>query len=315
MSIRIHDIFTEYKDAKIRTGVRSRQGFTEIENFIAFIRTNGEEFLSHPYFAKWLKLRKKKLSKYSLQQCYQILQSFSVWANIVDERHQKFPKRKRRLNGRRTPIIINENQAYEIVESLKTSCTQRVFSGVTYSVVAGLLLATGMRVSEAYLHLRDEDVNLEYDSINYIYVRASKAARDRYIPIDHTTADILREYRENRISRFPYANDKFFMIHHGTPKCTSSFRNVFNKVTAELGYRSKSQEGYKSKSLLVHDLRHSFATNMLLHFHKNGLDVKSEITKLSIVLGHQSIDETYYYIESIPELLTLVLQKGECDAA
>ena len=312
MNITLEDIFNEYMAAKIRTGMTSGHGFPEIRKFLNYLSTKEDTFLVYQDCTDWLKLRRATLSDYALQERYHMLRAFSVWANTIDSRHQIFPKRKRRITGRRTPIILKPGQAQEIIQGLENWCEQRPFSGKTYSVLTGLLYVTGMRVSEAYLHLRDQDVDLDG---NYIYVRASKAARDRYIPITNFTANTLRKYRAEREARFPGQRDRFFMLHHGTPKTTHGFRKIFNLVTADLGYRSKTQKGYQSQSLRPHDFRHSYATNMLIKFHRMKLDVKSEITKLSIILGHQSIRETYWYIEAVPELLTLILKRQKNSAA
>lgn len=94
------------------------------------------------------------------------------------------------------------------------------------------------------------------------------------------------------------------------PKSANVFNGLFNQATCKLGYRSAEQVGYDTKSLVPHDLRHSFATNSLHRFHREGLDLKSEIPKLSVVLGHYSVRETYWYIESIPELLAIILRQG-----
>ena len=80
-------------------------------------------------------------------------------------------------------------------------------------------------------------------------------------------------------------------------------------MTAELGYRSPDQKNHVAASLMPHDLRHSFATNTLHRFHAKGLDLESEIPKLPIIMGHYSARETYWYIESIPELLAQILNK------
>jgi len=121
---------------------------------------------------------------------------------------------------------------------------------------------------------------------------------------------MLSEYRSIREKRFPYQRDRFFLLHTGPAKGAGSFRRLFSQVTSELGYRSSNQKGYKSSSLIPHDLRHSFATNSLSKFHLLGLNIDKELPKLSMVLGHQSIKETYWYIESIPDLLAIILNKG-----
>ena len=120
---------------------------------------------------------------------------------------------------------------------------------------------------------------------------------------------MLAAYRKNRDERFPNHRDKFFLIQSGTPGDASSFRRVFARVTGELGFRSLNQKGYETRSLLPHDLRHSFATNTLSRLHSESSDVNEQLSKLSIILGHHSIRETYWYIEIVPDLLAKVMNR------
>jgi len=216
------------------------------------------------------------------------------------------PRRKRRLNGRRIPIIVNDQQVSQIVEKMRGTCVQRPLSALAYSTLIGLLYVTGMRISEALINLTDEDVNLQD---NYVYVCEGKAARDRYIPITSSTSKMLADYRKAREKRFPNRKDRFFLIHTGAVNKAHSFRKIFARVTSELGYRQTGQEGYEPTALVPHELRHSYATNTLSRFHRDNLDIDEELPKLSMILGHESIKETYWYIEAVPELLATIIKR------
>lgn len=307
MSVPLSEIFDEFVDAKTRSGQTSNDNFLEIERYLKFQKSRGKKYLTYSSCLEFHLERKKTLSDYSLQESYHKLRHFSKWASLIDKNNEKLPKRRRRINGRRTPVIIDHNQVTEIIIGLRKTCVQRPLSAHAYSTLVGLLYVTGMRISEALINLSDEDVNLEE---GYIYVQASKATRDRYILITESTSKMLANYRTAREIQFPGQRDRFFLIHTGAPKGAGSFRRLFARVTSELGYRSSSQKGRKASSLVPHDLRHSFATNMVSKFHDEGLDIKEELPKLSMVLGHQSIKETYWYLESIPDLLAIILNKG-----
>lgn len=306
MSVSIREISDQFKNAKIRSGQKSTGNFKEIDRLMSFMSKRGKNFLTYNICSSFLSARKRTISDYGVQKSYQSLRQFSRWANLVDSRNEVLPKKRSRLNGRRKPNIITAVQASKIIEVIRNSASSRPFSAYTYSILVGLLFVTGMRVTEALINLSDADVNLED---NFIYVKASKAARDRYVPITPSTSRMLAEYRKNREERFPNQRDKFFLIQFGEPRCASSFRRVFARATSELGYRSKTQKGYNSRSLLPHDLRHSYATNTLLRLHSAGLNMDEQLSKLSIVLGHYSIRETYWYIEIVPDLLALVMER------
>jgi hypothetical protein len=44
-------------------------------------------------------------------------------------------------------------------------------------------------------------------------------------------------------------------------------------------------------------------------WYRAGIDVEREIHKLSTYLGHVHVNETYWYLEAVPELLELATQR------
>lgn len=306
MSPSINEIFTQFCETKKRMGQKSEGSFREIERLLDFMTARGEPFITYRICASYLEVRKKTLRAYSLQQCYLTIRQFSKWAHLVNVRNELLPNKRRRLKGRRVPIILNDEQVENIISRMRKTCKYQPFSAYTYSTLVALLYVTGMRITEAFINLTDMDVNLED---NFIYVKEGKAARDRYIPITDSTAGMLASYRKAREAIFPNCRNRFFLIHSGAPYDATSFRRVFARVTGELGFRDLNQRGYETTSLLPHDLRHSFATNTLLRLHNEGLDVDEQLSKLSIVLGHHSIRETYWYIEIVPDLLAKVMNR------
>ena len=61
----------------------------------------------------------------------------------------------------------------------------------------------------------------------------------------------------------------------------------------------------------LHDMRHRFAVCTLLRWYRAGLDVEREIPKLATYLGHVHVNETYWYLEAVPELLELAARRLE----
>ena len=66
----------------------------------------------------------------------------------------------------------------------------------------------------------------------------------------------------------------------------------------------------------LHDMRHRFAVRTLVQWYRAGLDVERELPKLSTYLGHVHVNDTYWYLEAVPELLQLAtdrLMRREAD--
>lgn len=52
----------------------------------------------------------------------------------------------------------------------------------------------------------------------------------------------------------------------------------------------------KGKPPRIHDLRHSFAVNVLQRWYQTGEDVQAKLPLLSTYMGHISIVSTHYYL-------------------
>jgi len=48
---------------------------------------------------------------------------------------------------------------------------------------------------------------------------------------------------------------------------------------------------------------------MLLQWYRTGVDVERELPKLATYLGHVHVNETYWYLEAVPELLQLATKR------
>jgi hypothetical protein len=47
----------------------------------------------------------------------------------------------------------------------------------------------------------------------------------------------------------------------------------------------------------------------MVAWYRAGVDVERELPKLSTYLGHAHVNDTYWYIEAVPELLQLATER------
>jgi sugar phosphate isomerase/epimerase len=47
----------------------------------------------------------------------------------------------------------------------------------------------------------------------------------------------------------------------------------------------------------------------LINWYRDGVDVERELPKLATYLGHVHVNDTYWYLEAVPELLQLVTDR------
>jgi integrase len=140
-----------------------------------------------------------------------------------------------------------------------------------------------MRVFVA-LGLRCDDVDL---TAGVLTVRQTKSGWPRILPLHDTTTDVLRGYIRDRARWWPSASDAFFLGSSGKPLAYPGVRGRFRALTTELGI------GVPDVLPRIHDLRHTFAVNTLLRWHRTGADIAAGLPVLSTYLGH--VDPTCTY--------------------
>lgn len=139
---------------------------------------------------------------------------------------------------------------------------------------------TGLRISEL-TNLKLENVDMEN---RIIYVIGGKGGKNRVIPINHKLHRVLVRYlKEIR----PDVESDYFFAKKKTGKISRQWTNTKIKEAVEnLGW---------DKDITSHNLRHSFATNLLVN------DVN--IVSVQKLLGHSDLRTTSIYLhQSLDDL-------------
>lgn len=140
-------------------------------------------------------------------------------------------------------------------------------------VAVQTLFYTGLRVSEA-VNLDIIDVKLDYGIISVI---GGKGDKDRVIPINDKLHNILTDYIENIR---PEVDSNRFFCTKKTGKLSTQYINVsLRKATTSLNW---------DKTISAHILRHSFASNLILH--------NVPLPAVQKLLGHSDLRVTSRYI-------------------
>src|SRR5439155_1764149 len=74
------------------------------------------------------------------------------------------------------------------------------------------------------------------------------------------------------------------------------------------GMRVNEAKGH-GRGPRLQDMRHRFAARTLIRWYRSGLDAERELPKLSTYLGHVHVNDTYWYLEAVPELLQLATDR------
>jgi integrase len=238
---------------------------------------------------------------------------FAAWLSTIDSRTEIPPAGLLPYRiQRKPPYIYSDDDVERLVQAaarLPSSYGRRApggMRGLAFSTLYGLLAATGMRVSEA-LALDDEDVDLR---AGILRIRRTKFGKSRFIPVHESTRRALAQYVRRRDELLPRRSTAaFFVSDRGRRLGGCAARYNFAKVSRQVGLR-RSAGGYRhGRGPRIHDMRHRFAARRLVEWYRAGVDVEREIPRLATYLGHVHVNETYWYLEAVPELLQLATKR------
>ena len=203
---------------------------------------------------------------------------------------------------RTTPYIYNDTEISKLINTANSLPSPNGLRAATYTTLFGLLTVTGMRILEP-ISLGIKDVDLKQGILT---IKHTKFRKSRLLPIHPSTQEVLIKYRKLRDEIFPHTPSKsFFISDNGISLTPWSVRYTFVKISHEIGLRKKG-DSYGPRIL---DFRHTFAVKTILKWYKDGFDVECQMPKLSTYLGHQHVNDTYWYISAVPELLNLAMMR------
>jgi integrase/recombinase XerD len=176
---------------------------------------------------------------------------------------------------------------------------------VTYSTLFGFLAATGLRISEA-LRLACDDLDAEQGQLT---VRHAKFQRSRLVALHPTAAEAMRRYLRVRARHGAIGGAAPLFLSENTGQALryGSVRAVFLALVGEIGIRPRGGH----ELVRVHDLRHTFICRRLLLWERDGADLGNAMMALSTYVGHVNVADTYWYLEAVPELMTLAGERFE----
>jgi site-specific recombinase XerD len=226
---------------------------------------------------------------------------FARYLHAEDPRHEVppedlFPSRRHRP----VPYIFAPEQVQRLVAAALLLKPQGSLGGLVMSTLIALLAATGLRVGEA-LALRLSDLTADG-----LLVRQSKFRKSRLVPLHPTAQAGLERYLERRLA-VPADTDHLFINRHGHALRRRSAGNAFRELVGKPGLRPASQH---PKPILP-SLRHTFAVRALESCPHDRDAVGRHLLALTTYMGHASVAETYWYLQTTPELLTDIVRACE----
>jgi integrase/recombinase XerD len=174
----------------------------------------------------------------------------------------------------------------------------------TYYCLFGLLCVSGLRISEA-LDLKVGEVDLDEAVLT---INETKFGNSRLVPIHPSTRTALADYLSRREQFLAGRQASYlFVSNRGNRLDAGQVRRTFYALSRQTGLRKPGA----SHGPRLHDFRHRFASETLLHWYQSGQDVERRLPVLSTYLGHVHVADTYWYLSAWPELMSQAMVRLE----
>lgn len=191
--------------------------------------------------------------------------------------------------------LQNFFDAVDKSRSVSDSCPYR---SDVMPVFFRILYTSGMRVSELRL-ARIRDVNLEK---GYIHVLEAKNHKERLIPIHPLLMLRCRKLKEKIHATSP-DDEYFFMILPGKPMTLGNVYKNFRRYLEQAGI------SHTGKGPRIHDFRHTYCVNLLRKWADEGKDLIAYLPYMRTMLGHESFEETAYYLKLTAERFPYIKER------
>lgn len=298
----------DYLRLRRRLGFKLQRYDSYLAQFVEFMKHVGASRITTELSLRWATCPPKKSAAEQVRR-FSIVRGFAQYCSGLDPRTEIPPKGLLRGRRRRIqPYLYTDTEIAELMDAARQlPSTVRRSPGLraaTYETLIGLLVVTGIRISEA-LRLDRSDIDWTEGMLT---IRETKWCKSRLVPLHSTTMRALRDYaqRRDKVCQKP-RTASFFVDEYWRRLGYYGVRRTFVWLSREIGLRGP----HESRGPRIHDFRHRRAVYALIQWYREGADVEQLLPVLSTYLGHVKVSDTYWYLTAVPELLQLAMARVE----
>jgi integrase len=223
---------------------------------------------------------------------YQTICRFAQHLRVEDSRHESPPANHFGYRKtRRVPHIYSCDEIDGLILAATRLPSSDSLLPKTYAALISLLVATGLRISEA-LHLLVSDI-----TPNGLLIRKTKFQKTRLVPLHDSAVAGIGQYLAHRQGA-RRGGDHVFASDEGKPLVYWRVHKVFRTLLKSAGIESSGGRWPR-----IHELRHTFAVRALESSPTGRQRIGQQMLALATYLGHVNVNATYWYLETTPELL------------
>ena len=304
----LREALVQYLTVRRALGTRLAEPEKTLAQFIAFLEHERSSRITTALALRWA-MSPQGVQRATWARRLSMVRQFAIWLSACDPQTEVPPRGLLPGRRRRTrPHIYTDAEIRCLMAEAARLPSSNGLRPLTYTTLIGLLASTGLRPGEA-LALDRSDVDLENGILS---IRQTKFGKSRFVPLEPSTREALRQYSERRDTLGVCLRSHAFLLsERGVRVHGPAARRTFAVISCAIGLRPHMVGRRCGRGPRLQDLRHTFATQRLVEWYRAGLDVERELPKLSTYLGHVEVGLTYWYIEAVPELLELATRRLE----
>jgi integrase/recombinase XerD len=248
----------------------------------------------------------KKSYEAQANQCSRasIIRQFAKYLDSIDMKAYILPKSYYPTEEQYMPYI------YTIAELTKffaetdkcQYCYECPYRHHIMPVIFRMIYTCGLRVSEARL-LKVADVDLENGVLT---INHSKRDNSRLIPMSDSLIEHCRNYSE-KVHPYKVAENYYFPALNDKPMTIMNLYKNFRRFL----WCARISHGGRGRGPRIHDFRHTYAVHCLKKWVEQGKDLTVYFPVLKTYMGHDSFEETAYYLRMTADVfpnITLMME-------
>ena len=223
------------------------------------------------------------------------IRQFGKYLNAVGELAFILPHKSTTIRQPSTPYIFTDDELAALFAAIdKLTPTQNEpFLAEIVHVLFRLTYTCGLRPNESR-NLKCENINLESGEI---LITDTKKNKERIVVMSDDMRLLCYKY-DLRRRIFSESNPYFFPSTSGGALTSTTIYKSFVKAWKSC---ATNIDNPLVKSVRVYDLRHRFASTCLNNWLDEGENLMTMLPYLRTYMGHNSLDDTAYYIHILPE--------------
>ena len=277
-----------------------REVARQLIDYAAFAQARGENHVRIQTVLEWTRRWSSSGQRHRLLLA---VRRFALAAALEDPRHEVpasdlLPSVPR---VRPKPYIYNPDEIASLLAVADECSSIGCPVPGQYRTLFGLIAAIGLRRCEA-LALDIGDITPDG-----LMIQPTKRAGRRLLPLHPTVeTELMRHLRERALVSAD--TEALFLGDRRGRLAPSTTGYAFYRMLARAGLAGAGSGGRNPR---IHDLRHTFAVRSLEACGSDRGEIDRHMVALSAWLGHASVADTYWYLESTESLLGKIARHTE----